>query len=63
MDAPDITELLETIQELSGALAVAIRYCEHPDVKSMPFSLNSQCAADRGESALNKARDILDRAQ
>ncbi len=45
----------EAMQELLGALMVAVQYLEHPDVQAMPFALPASGAAKRARKAIAKA--------
>lgn len=56
---PDITDLIEMIELLTGQLGLAAKYCEHPDVVAMPFALNSQVVANKARLLQSKAIELL----
>lgn len=60
--APDITELLEAIQDMRAALGAAAMYCDHPDVRAIPFAQPSDAAAERAREAMAKGARLLKRA-
>ncbi len=50
---------IELLKELIGTSKAALKYLNHPEVKSVPFAVKAEVAADRLEASIREAEEHI----